>query len=774
MGFRDRLNERRENRRERLEKLKDRIGKIKSDAVNKIKDVHENVNDLAEKIGDEIEESAFGRLIDAGEVAMDRLTVRTYPTSKRSFRFPEASDRRLKRKLNFGVAFSGGGTRSMSLSLGQMRALRSMDLDDKIRYIGCISGGAWFAVPYTYLPRGGFASAISDNDWLGRHVDPARLTWRTASRTGGPHGILARQITRSEIYLLALSHIVDVLTSRGSNISVPILDIELTLNDYDEIYGRIIEDIFLADIGLAGERYVGWKMHEDVDTIIERHKDQIKITNPNLDRKDFVWVDRDRPFLLVNGSVNQDAIFDPDEPVRYEVMKLTKELRFDHYEFTPLYHGVHAQSTGRLGLRVGGGYAENIGFDTWIPVRKNDETVTVTPGIDSHRLSLKDMMGTSGAAPAFITHAAEGLFPPMNVFPKYRMWPVESGAKPATVERPFGDGGYVDNYGVIPLLKRGVSKIIVCINTNASIGKDTAWTNDIRLDSFLPILFGIPVPKRGVSEIMSPSIFLGKKGQVFESVGYASTVQGLLCAKDLANAPAVGRTEGPTGRIDADDLARLDLSGAVGDTDPDAYRGMVRGPIYYLGTYRTVSNDFFGVPGGDTVHILWVYNEASRAWSEQLPSEVQRKLGTGVLDGFPHVGTFQGGKDPNLDGFRERIEREMDKEGPVKGFFKGVSASTRASAANNEFIDLHPEQVNLMANLSAWSLLQLRPIIEGELLAKELRQRARSSVSLCQTLRSSGATNSLRRAFATSHRQGGGFPSSSARRLRELSKRFLN
>lgn len=734
-------------------RFKDAVDDIKEGIGNVTRDVIETLEDVADEIGETIAESDLGRLIDAGKVAGDRLSVRTFPTSDPAFRYPEARNRRLRDKWDFGVAFSGGGTRSASLSLGQMRALRIMGLDDKIRYIGCISGGAWFAVPYTYLPGGRVASAVRDDDWLGQHQDPSQLRWSSVQRSRASDGIFARQVATSELYFLALGHIQRVLFSRLPSVRIPVLDIELGFDDYDEIYGRIVEDLFLNDVGLDGERYAGWTQTGDVDAVIRRHEGQIRLTNPNLDRSDFVWVDKDRPFVIANGAVNEDFTLEPDEKYRYDILQLTKQLRFHHYEFTPLYHGAHYHDTGRLNLNVGGGYTENVGFDTWLPVPKPNNTFTVSPGIASHRLTLKDIMGTSGAAPAYALHATESITSPLNIFPKYRMWPVEFTGKPVTVERPFGDGGYVDNYGIIPLLKRRVSSMIVFMNTNAKIEADASWPDGVKLDSFLPVLFGKPVPKDVAGDLKSPSVFLGKKGQVFDGVGYAQTVDGLLRTRELAN-------------MDADAVAGLSGSEA------EKYDGLVRGPIYHVGTYRTVRNDFFGVPGGDTVRVLWVYNQESEAWTERLPRRVQTALKQeSVLESFPRVGTFMGGKDPDLEPFSERIEDEMRTRGAVPGFFQAVEDTI----GNAEFIDLHPEQVNLMANLSAWALLQLRPVIEEELLADEFRQRrSGTTVSLREVLRAANTASSLDHAFDNARRRGGGFSPTQGRSLRDLADRLVD
>ena len=70
---------------------------------------------------------------------------------------PELADERLavpwlKDRPSFGIAFSGGGTRSAAASLGELRALHDLGWLARARHISANSGGSWAAVPYTYLP----------------------------------------------------------------------------------------------------------------------------------------------------------------------------------------------------------------------------------------------------------------------------------------------------------------------------------------------------------------------------------------------------------------------------------------------------------------------------------------------------------------------------------------------------------------------------------------------------------------------------------------------
>ncbi len=51
----------------------------------------------------------------------------------------------------FSVCFSGGGSRSLSLSRGQLAALKYLQLHGRINYISAVSGSAWGGVGYFFL-----------------------------------------------------------------------------------------------------------------------------------------------------------------------------------------------------------------------------------------------------------------------------------------------------------------------------------------------------------------------------------------------------------------------------------------------------------------------------------------------------------------------------------------------------------------------------------------------------------------------------------------------
>lgn len=292
------------------------------------------------------------------------------------------------------------------------------------------------------------------------------------------------------------------------------------------------------------------------------------------------------------------------------------------------------------------------------------------------------------------------------------------------------------------MLKRRVKKIVVFINTDMELKHNTRWPLDKEVDSFLTVLFGHPVP-RSLATIFSPSemlnhdrIFGDGRGQVLEKKDYAKTLLGLTRSAKLANRQPPGGGAGPVGRMGPAELAELGL-------EPDSeYAGLIRGPVYYRDTYRTVYNRYFGVEPGHEVEILWVYNGKSNAFLDRLPADTREKLDSDPsLASFPRTATFRSGK------FVERQLHEwgeaMRKDGFLAGTVKWVKSIDLDGLG---MIDMTPAQINLLSALSGWGV----SLLEDELLDMVPQARASAPVrpNLQSILDRTGAAT-LRGAFAT-------------------------
>ena len=81
---------------------------------------------------------------------------------------------------NVAVCLSGGGSRAMTAGMGQLRALKHLQLNgksllDQTRALSTVSGGSWIGQTFSYLDN-----ATTDDALLNRYVeDPGRLVARS-------------------------------------------------------------------------------------------------------------------------------------------------------------------------------------------------------------------------------------------------------------------------------------------------------------------------------------------------------------------------------------------------------------------------------------------------------------------------------------------------------------------------------------------------------------------------------------------------------------------
>jgi hypothetical protein len=379
--------------------------------------------------------------------SIDRVTVRTWVVDTNNpAPLPEIGDAELAvpwlgDRASFGVAFSGGGTRSASATLGQLRALDDLGWLDKARYISSNSGGTWVTVPYTWLPE-----AIDEQTFLGDYIPPGDLTDANLHPPAMHPQSLGWAIHNANTF--------DELHEIGRG---------------DEAYSDVVGSIFLEPFGLHD--------HTKFFTFHRSALDSVLTANPGLRARDFQVVERERPYLVVTGvMIGQQMSDDPEE--YYPV------------DMTPLYTGIR----GRFELDkdgetvvVGGGYVESFGYDSYEPLRRARDgryTVRLTGALlrgdkpygDRYNFTLSDVMGASSAAP-LITLSRYKI---VNIlFPEFRHWPVDRRAIEQSDDRvrrkadefQHGDGADMDNVALTPLLVRKVENIIVFINTEDAFEK---------------------------------------------------------------------------------------------------------------------------------------------------------------------------------------------------------------------------------------------------------------------------------------------------------------
>ena len=342
----------------------------------------------------------------------------------------------LGERPSFGVAFSGGGTRSASATLGQLRALTRLGWMDRARHVTANSGGSWVTVPYTYLP-----AAVSEARFLGPYLPPDALN--------------DANLRASDVDPVAFSTAI-----HGAGTIEELLEI----GRGDEAYSDIVASIFLEPYGLHD--------NEKFFTFHRGALDEVLAGNPGLSDARFQLVERERPYLVVTGVMLAEQMSaDPDE--------------YFPVEMTPLYTGIRQRAEfekdGEI-VVVGGGYVESFGYDSYEPhggringrwqVRISGSLVRGDKPIgDRYRFTLSDVIGTSSAAPL---GTLSRNFVPNFLFPEFRHWAVDRASivnGDARVRREadefqHGDGADMDNLSVTSLFARKTRNILSFVNTS--------------------------------------------------------------------------------------------------------------------------------------------------------------------------------------------------------------------------------------------------------------------------------------------------------------------
>jgi hypothetical protein len=508
---------------------------------------------------------------------------------------------------NVGICFPGGGTRALCATMGQLRGLLSFNALQHVDYISCVSGGSWASTAFTYYSAG----ASSDEEFLGPITDPKDITLGGISNV--PTSCLGWGATQD------LGDAIDAQHRAG----VP----------DDMLWAAAIGQLFFKRFGLYDPTNPGYFSLDDA-TVAE-----IKAANPSLANATFNVVrrpaDYNMPYLLINATIDGPTATTPYNPDRLVMIT-----------YSPLYSGIPFQQVvnypmakmlatkAQVNALVGGGFIESFAWGCDAPAEPST-TGSVTVGAPKSVFTAADASGTSSSAFAAIFEKIkliDGLLPEQNYWP-----PVASGTQPPAELFDFGDGGNLENYGLLPLIMRGVKKVLLFINTETPLNVDydptKGYAHEKDLDSSFAALFGIPVKD-----------LLGKSGhdynQVFPSTDYAPLVEAMQALKRQGQAMVVSKT------------------------------------------HTIQKNDWWGIPAGGTIDVLYFYLDKVEAWKSQIKDDwVKLQLDLGDVGEFPHFPNFK------------TIDEDLIPPWSLTQY--------------------SPKQVNLLADLTCWVVTQNQGTIEA-------------------------------------------------------------
>ena len=474
-----------------------------------------------------------------------RARVWGAPTRPRDF--PERQlDRAAPRAT--GVCLSGGGTRAFAAALGQLRGLVSLGLLDRVGYLSAVSGGGWAAVPFTYSA----GPAATDAGMLGEPEPPATLSFDRLD-----------ELRPDYLGAAATLDFRRMLEELVGDPAVP----------RDQVWVRAVGQTFLAPFGLfdsEAPRSFTWT-EETRDDVVQRNP---RLADPPL----HVVVDRSRPFLLVHTVLNWPG--SPGGP-----------MEIAPFECSPLGVGASRALTLTRGgetRQIGGGYLEPWAFGCGAPETGPDGDGIVTVPAPARPFTLADVLG---ATSAFNSQDRD-----LRMYPHAEHWPIQDDGAAAGHRYIFTDGGDLENYGLLALLRRRVDRIVVFINTLHPLSPDhdpSRWLErggDAvgSLDPFLAPLFGQPSPRMA-------------RNQVFNAADFHRVVRELQAAKRAG------------------------------------------GSVIARARHAVQANDWWGIEGGWEAEVCWVYNDRVPAWESQLTPALQDAIDggrspdlTGPFARFPH------------------------------------------------------------------------------------------------------------------------------------------
>jgi len=330
-----------------------------------------------------------------------------------------------------GLAVSGGGGRSLSITLGIFRALTHLGLMADVDAISAVSGGAWASGIYM------FANGSTD-ELLGQLTTPSALSMEVLGRT------------------------------------TPILGAAMTKG-----IGEFTRSVAATPLGQASvlfwESYVAANILEPVglDTRTAflagsvAQRDRILAANPHLQGHDFLIPQPDRPPVLIIGGV----LLAPVDAQTSGNQAVSLQMSPD-YTGTP-FHPANADGAylnmmigASSDIKVGGGLVETFAFGTDAPAQVGSAREVVMP---AQPFTLVKALAITSCAYGAIAAQHFGL---QNFDPTAMYWPVTQHHTHHAHNYKLGDGGNNEDAGLLPLLQRGVRSVIWLINTDTGITHD--------------------------------------------------------------------------------------------------------------------------------------------------------------------------------------------------------------------------------------------------------------------------------------------------------------
>mmetsp|Transcript_37300 Transcript_37300/g.107756 ORF Transcript_37300/g.107756 Transcript_37300/m.107756 type:complete len:606 (+) Transcript_37300:92-1909(+) len=484
--------------------------------------------------------------------------------------------------VSLGMCSSGGGGRAKCFFTGVLRGLTALGAMGGVEMLSTVSGSTWVGVPYVFADR-------SDVQLLGAETAPAELTLDFLNQPD------------SEL-LVAQTTSIWPITADSIARKTPPKD--------EWIY--IMGEINLAPFDLSDAGQYPAQSAADVE--------RIKQQNPGLKDAQFVTPKAGRPAYLALGTLvaPRGTSGSADASVGLEMSP--------GYIGSPFYpDGDRVQFAGEAEPRlVGGGTVEAFAFGGTEPLSDEGGSGQRTAGAAATPFALSNIVGVSSYAPG----AAMADKPLLAVTdPKAVYWPVPDPAKlPGPTEATtfnLGDGGNIDNAGLLPLLQRSIPKLIWVVNSYKELDSSYPWKE--RCDC-----------GESCQQDFDP-LAAGVVDQVLDKFGYGAEV-----------------TTGAQYLVHNQVFDKSEIMGLA----CDIWRAKDQGkPAVVQFTSTVLRNTWWGLAGGNKVDILLFYLDSSSGFVEALPAETREEIAKGsdgMFSGFPvYKTTFQVEGEPTAYTMRQ-------------------------------------------------------------------------------------------------------------------------
>lgn len=417
-------------------------------------------------------------------------------------------------------------------------------------------------------------------------------------------------------------------------------------------YARILNSVYCQPFGIDDEDHFFALDDATVAAIVANN-------TPGLDAGDFYVARANRPYMVAGAT---------------QIYPTEKNLVMRHFEYSPLYAGTEQLfPNGAPTGPFGGGFVQAFAMDSSAP-QKPAAGGLITADAPLHRFTISDLMGSSGAAPGSVL---DKLGRP-SLFAEFHYWPPQSAGAvpdPTTQKMSIVDGGDLENTGIVAMLRRQYPVIVCCINTSTPMDPD--WQTNTKdkgtyqgIDAQIAALFGFP------SEMTTATREIRMKA--VEKVAGKPVSAMMGAAPAMPEALRISIPQQPIQVFPSEDWA------AVQQGLMNALKS--GGPVWYASQHTIYPDNPFGIPpypNDGKVNVIWLYNQKIDQWVSALQPDVRTFLGNtskrNKMTNFPNYDTVFQNRD-----------------------LIGIP----------ELLLLTPQQVNLIADMWSWAVLEVADEIQ--------------------------------------------------------------